>query len=112
MNFDQDLDDELGEMYADADWKFDTPDSGYTDEYNAFLRNGCIGILTEEEAVRKSKLFSGMDPETAEPSPGVQWLINERREWLESLGSGFSKEEQDEYLSERYPFEPLLRYQF
>lgn len=112
MDIDQELDDELGEMYADAEWKSDTPDSCYTDEYNAFLQNGCLGILTEAEAVKKSKLFSGMEPETSELAPEIQWVIRERREWLESFGSRLSKEEQDAYLSERYPFEPVLRYRY
>lgn len=101
---------ELLENYGSReDWERDEENEFYTDEYNAFLRNDCTGILTLEQAIAAYKNYSGRDPDSVTEWPEIDWVQSKRNELLSEADSNAPKEALEKLANRLYPFEPMLK---
>lgn len=102
--------DEMLDSYGTRDdWESDQESPAFSDEYNAFLRNGCVGILTREQAIESYKIGSGRHPDTVEEWPEIDWVQSKREKLLEEIDPNTPKEEIEILLNQWYPFEPMLK---
>lgn len=92
---DEDEDEEepltFDKMMAEAhgsrmDWESDAKfeKAFFSPAYNRFLKNGCRGILTYEEAVEEYRIYTGCVPDTATSWPHLDWLKKRRKEASEN----------------------------
>lgn len=90
---DEDEDEPLtfDEMMAEAygsrmDWESDAEleKAFFSAAYTSFIKNGCRGILTYEEAVEEYRIYTGCVPDTVTSWPHLDWLKKRREEASES----------------------------
>lgn len=108
------LDEKMFEIYGSrTDWENDVGEStiGFSNAYKEFLRNGCRGVLTYEEAVEEYKTIAGQTPESVTSWPELDWVKQQREEVAEKeefirVIFGLSL---DEFRALHFPYEPMLR---
>ena len=106
MDFeDEDVYEKFG-LGFEMSWLSDTPSPEFSDVYNEFLKNGCKGSLTKEQAIEKYKSQCGIAPEFVDEWPSIE-AISAAREAAMKLG-----DVPESFLNERYPYEPALKYQY
>lgn len=104
------LDEEMIECYGSReDWESDQESPAFSEEYNAFLRNGCVGILTLEQAIEAYKTGTGSHPDFVEEWPEIDWVQSKREKLLGEIDPNTPKEEIANILNCWYPFEPMIK---
>lgn len=99
---------ELG-LGSRIEWVEDGENADWTEEYNAFVRNGCVGLIDYDKAVELYKFYSGA-PDFVTEWPELD-EIKKAREGLYAKAKGLIPEtELEEIIRTVYPYEPVIKF--
>lgn len=82
----------------------------WSDVYKAFYKNGCIGIIGEEEAISAYKWHSGTNPDNVTEWPEIDAITEEREKVRREMP--MTDEQADIYFKQFLPYEPVLKYAY
>lgn len=91
-----------------AEFTNDEPSPYYTDEYNAFLKNGCVGTMTRDQAIAAARRYSGRPPETVTEFPEIDAVTQMREEFVAEHAE-LQGEQGERLLGTLFPYEPLVK---
>lgn len=97
---------DLGGPY---EWETDGEDPDFTEEYNAFVRNDCVGIIDYDKAVELYKFYSG-SPDSVTEWPEIDAIQKEREALREEVKGHVPDDQIDDYVRKFYPFEPVIKF--
>lgn len=111
---DEDVEESVYERFdlgSRLNWINDGEDSGFTEEYNAFVRNDCIGIIDYDKAVDLYKFYSGV-PNSVTEWPEIDAIQKERDALREEVKGNVPDDEVDQLLRMAFPFEPVIKFRY